>query len=72
MTPREVADEAREAWSRQPRRTAEENIQRMVDAGRIELLGNGEVRVLFGDESGDEAAPAPSQKKRRKGKKPTQ
>ena len=70
MSPRELAEEAREALRRRPRGTAEEEIQRLVDAGIIKLLGNGKVKVLFGeDKAKTEARP---KKKRKKGRKPTE
>ena len=68
MTPRELAEEAREALSRRPRGTAEQEIQRLVDAGIIKLLGNGKVKVLYGGSEKETETRPP--KKRKKGRKP--
>jgi hypothetical protein len=73
MTPRELAEEAREALRRDPPRSAREEIQRLVDAGIIELLGNGEIKVLttklFGDDDDEKPKKRRSSRKARKSHK---
>jgi hypothetical protein len=70
MTPRELAEEAREALRRLPRRTPEEVWQRLLDSGLIKMV-NGKVKVregtIFGD--GEKVVESPPRKTRKKGKK---
>ncbi len=69
MTPRELAEEAREAFRLMPRGTPEEEWQRLLDSGLIKIV-NGKVKVregtIFGD--GEKEATPPPRKPRKKGK----
>ena len=74
MTPRELAEEAREALRRRPERSADEVFQRLIDAGIIALDADGHVKVLtaklFGEDEGEHASLA--KKKGKKRRKPKQ